>query len=83
MAMALIGEYRGWNVEVGFELLSKHTDLQVLGDKAYINAEKATQLWMENRWGMKPVCLNWLRGWDRWVSRPFNLRTNFFKPPRT
>lgn len=56
--MALIGEYRGWNVEVGFELLSKHTDLQVLGDKAYINAEKATQLWMENRWGMKPVCLN-------------------------
>lgn len=35
--------------KVGFELLSEHTDLSVLGDKAYISAEKAAQLWKENR----------------------------------
>ena len=34
---------------VGFELLSEHTDLQVLGDKAYISAEKAALLWQQNR----------------------------------
>lgn len=37
------------DLAVGFELLSEHTDLQVLGDKAYINAAKAAQLWQENR----------------------------------
>lgn len=37
------------DVEVGFELLSAHTDLQVLGDKAYISAEKAAHLWQHNR----------------------------------
>jgi hypothetical protein len=37
------------DLKVGFELLSKHSDLQVLGDKAYISAEKAAQLWKENR----------------------------------
>ena len=35
------------DLEIGFELLSEHTDLQVLGDKAYIGAEKAAQLWSE------------------------------------
>src|SRR5574342_132038 len=35
--------------EVGFELLSEHTDLQVLGDKAYISAEKAAHLWQHHR----------------------------------
>ena len=34
---------------VGFELLSEHTDLQVLGDKAYISAQKAAHLWQQNR----------------------------------
>jgi hypothetical protein len=37
------------DLTVGFELLTEHTDLQVLGDKAYISAAKAAQLWQENR----------------------------------
>lgn len=37
------------DLEVGFELLSEHTDLQVLGDKAYISATKAAHLWQHNR----------------------------------
>lgn len=37
------------DLEVGFELLSEHTNLEVLGDKAYISAEKTAQLWHENR----------------------------------
>ena len=42
------------DLAVGFELLSEHTDLQVLGDKAYISAAKAAQLWQENRIHSKP-----------------------------
>ena len=38
-----------FDLEVGFELLSEHSDLQVLGDKAYISAQKAAHLWQENR----------------------------------
>jgi Transposase DDE domain len=34
---------------VGFELLSEHTDLTVIGDKAYINAKHAAELWASNR----------------------------------
>jgi hypothetical protein len=37
------------DLEVGFELLSEHTDLSVLGDKAYISAEKAAELFIHNR----------------------------------
>jgi len=37
------------DLEVGFELLAEHTDLKVIGDKAYISAEKATDLWRYNR----------------------------------
>ncbi len=37
------------DLEVGFELLTEHTDLKVIGDKAYISAEKATELWRYNR----------------------------------
>ena len=40
---------------VGFELLAEHTDLQVLGDKAYISATKAAQLWRENRIQLKTI----------------------------
>jgi Transposase DDE domain len=36
------------DLEVGFELLSAHTDLNVLGDKAYISAAKAAELWHYN-----------------------------------
>jgi hypothetical protein len=34
---------------VGFELLAEHTDLTVIGDKAYINAKQAQDLWRTNR----------------------------------
>jgi hypothetical protein len=44
-----------YDLEVGFELLSEHTDLQVLGDKAYISAPKAAQLWKENRVQLKTI----------------------------
>jgi hypothetical protein len=37
------------DLDVGFELLIEHTDLEVLGDKAYISAQKATELWQHNR----------------------------------
>jgi hypothetical protein len=35
-------------IEVGFELLNEHHHLDVLGDKAFISAEKATQLWQQH-----------------------------------
>ena len=37
------------DLEVGFEMLSDHTDLSVLGDKAYISAEIAAELFANNR----------------------------------
>jgi len=37
------------DLEVGFEMLCEHTDLSVLGDKAYISAEKAAELFAHNR----------------------------------
>jgi hypothetical protein len=37
------------DLEAGFELLSQHTDLEVIGDKAYISAAKAAELWEHNR----------------------------------
>lgn len=37
------------DLEAGFEMLSQHTDLEVLGDKAYISAQKAEELWAQNR----------------------------------
>lgn len=37
------------DLEVGFEMLCEHTDLSVLGDKAYISAEKAAELFAYNR----------------------------------
>jgi len=36
------------DVEVGFELLTEHTDLSVIGDKGYISASKAAELWQNN-----------------------------------
>ena len=35
--------------EAGFEMLSEHTDLEVIGDKASISAAKAAELWEQNR----------------------------------
>lgn len=43
------------DLQVGFEMLSEHTDLDVLGDKAYISAEKAAQLWQHNRVRLRTV----------------------------
>jgi hypothetical protein len=43
------------DLAVGFELLSAHTDLQVLGDKAYISATKAAHLWQQNRIELKTI----------------------------
>jgi hypothetical protein len=37
------------DLEVGFEMLCEHADLSVLGDKAYISAEKAAELFTHNR----------------------------------
>jgi hypothetical protein len=37
------------DLEIGFELLQEHTDLEVLGDKGYISAAKAAELWRHNR----------------------------------
>jgi len=37
------------DLEVGFEMLCEHTDLSVLGDKAYISTEKAAELFAHNR----------------------------------
>ena len=37
------------DLAVGFELLSEHTDLEVIGDKGYISAYKAAELWQFNR----------------------------------
>lgn len=37
------------DVEIGYELLAEHTDLHVIGDKGYVSAEKAAELWSSNR----------------------------------
>lgn len=37
------------DLNVGFELLVEHTDLDVFGDKAYISAAKAAELGLNNR----------------------------------
>ena len=37
------------DLAVGVELLSAHTDLSVLGDKAYISAAEAAELWQQQR----------------------------------
>ncbi|MCJ7624602.1 MAG: IS982 family transposase [Anaerolineaceae bacterium] len=37
------------DLEVGFELLCEHTDLEVIGDKGYISAQKAAELLHYNR----------------------------------
>lgn len=37
------------DLQVGVELLSEHSDLDVLGDKAYISAAEAAALWQQRR----------------------------------
>ena len=43
------------DLEVGVEILAEHTDLEVLGDKAYISADKAAQLWRRNRLRLRTI----------------------------
>lgn len=43
------------DLEVGYEMLTEHTDLDVLGDKGYISAEKAAQLWRQNRLRLRTI----------------------------
>ena len=43
------------DLEVGFEMLCEHTDLDVLGDKAYICADKATELWRHHRLHLRTI----------------------------
>ncbi|MBC7121411.1 MAG: hypothetical protein H5T33_07605 [Candidatus Methanosuratus sp.] len=35
-------------MEVSFELLNEHTNLEVVGNKGYISAEKAKEMWQAN-----------------------------------
>jgi hypothetical protein len=37
------------DLQIGYELLTEHTDFEVLGDKGYISADKAAELWERNR----------------------------------
>jgi hypothetical protein len=43
------------DLEAGFELLSIHTGLEVLGDKGYIRAPKAAELWEKNRIRLRTI----------------------------
>jgi len=43
------------DLEIGFEMLSEHTDLNVLGDKGYICADKAAELWRYNRLRLQTI----------------------------
>jgi hypothetical protein len=43
------------DLEAGFELLNEHTDLEVLGDKGYISADKAEELWVNNRIQLRTI----------------------------
>ena len=68
LAPANIGD-----LKAGYELLSEHTNLDVLGDKAYISAEKAAQLWRHSRLRLYAVPRrNQKNQWPREVKRDFN-----------
>ncbi len=43
------------DLEAGFELLGEQTDLEVLGDKGYISAAKAAELWEKNRVHLRTI----------------------------
>jgi len=61
------------DLEVGFELLLEHTNLEVLGDKAYISAEKAAYLWENNHLRLYAVPRrNQKEQWPPEIKRDFN-----------
>jgi len=43
------------DLKIGEELLRVHHDLDVFGDKAYISASKATELWQKNRIQLRTI----------------------------
>jgi hypothetical protein len=43
------------DLEVGCEMLAEHTDLEVVGDKAYISAARAAELWEQQRIHLRTV----------------------------
>lgn len=43
------------DLKVGVEMLEEHTDLDVLGDKGYISAEHAANLWRKNRVRLRTI----------------------------
>jgi len=43
------------DLEAGLDILFEHTDLNVIGDKAYINADRAAELWHMNRLRLQTV----------------------------
>jgi len=43
------------DLEAGFELLREHTDKEVLGDKGYISAAIAAELWEKNRIALRTI----------------------------
>jgi hypothetical protein len=43
------------DLEIGRELLAEHTDLEVVGDKAYISAAQAAELWEQQRVRLRTV----------------------------
>lgn len=45
------------DLEIGVEMLDKHTDLDVLGDKGYISAKQAAHLWLRNRLRLRTIPL--------------------------
>lgn len=46
------------NLEVSFDLLNDNTNLDILGDKGYISADKATELFKMNRLGLRTLPRN-------------------------
>lgn len=61
------------DLEVGFEMLAEHTDLNVIGDKAYISAEKAAELLEINRIRLETLPRrNQKRKLPRHIRRLFN-----------
>ena len=58
--------------QVGFEMLAEHTDLEVIGDKAYINADKVAELRDLNR-----ICLETLPRRNQKPQLPRHIRRLF------
>jgi hypothetical protein len=61
------------DLEVGFELIAEHTDINIIADKAYISADKAAELWRQNRIKLQTLPR---RNQKQQLSRPAKHRLN-------